>query len=186
MREMLRKTIAALDSVAQLVGTSSCNWKLAHSVPWQGTCLGAYLIPSQGTYKKQLTDVSLSHWCFSLCLCLPFPLSWMKMKKKNFTEKKEGRKEGRTEGRKEGRKTIAIQWFNILGWSSEDHTIQNSEAFLGNYYDFCSLEDWYVEMSHWAMWMSLGLYQVHASILFYFAVLAKCWVIATPVIINTM
>lgn len=73
------------------------------------------------------------------------------------------------------RKTITIQWLNTLGWSSEDHTMQNSEILLGNYYEFCSLQDWYVEMSYQAVWMSLGLYQAHGSILFDFAVLAKCW-----------
>ena len=41
----------------------------------------AGLIPSEGTYKRQQIDVSLSHRCFSPSFSLPFPLSKNKLKK---------------------------------------------------------------------------------------------------------
>ena len=68
--------------MAQLVGALSLNQKVAGSIPSQGTCLGAGLIPSLGTYGRQPIDVCLSHQCFSLSL----PLFLEAMKKMSSGE----------------------------------------------------------------------------------------------------
>ena len=72
----------ALASMAQLVGASSHNQKVAGSIPSQGTYLGCGLIPSMhmiagpGVYGRQPIDATLSHKCFSIS----FPLSLKAMK----------------------------------------------------------------------------------------------------------
>ena len=60
---VLKKSIFALDAVAQLVGGSSCNQKVAG------------LTPRLGTYRRQPIDASLSHRCFSLPSSLSLSLS---------------------------------------------------------------------------------------------------------------
>ena len=79
--------------MAQLVGVSAINQKVESSPPGQGTCLGcsAGLVPGQGTYERQLIDVSLSHRCFPLSL--PFPLSKIDKRVRRCEGRKEGRKE---------------------------------------------------------------------------------------------
>ena len=53
--------------MAQLVGISSCSWKVTDLIPSQGTCLGCRFNPwCLGTYGRQLIDASLLHWFFSL------------------------------------------------------------------------------------------------------------------------
>ena len=61
----------------------SCKVKVAGLIPGQGACLGCEFGPSQGTFKKQLTDVFLSLRCFSPSLSPSLPLS-LKIKKKIF------------------------------------------------------------------------------------------------------
>ena len=77
--------VVALASVAQLVGASFCNLRIAfdswfdlptghgHVQPSLRICT----IPSPGTFGRQLVNASLSHKCFSLSL----PLSLKAMKK---------------------------------------------------------------------------------------------------------
>ena len=65
----------ALTGVAQLVGHRPTKQKVTGSIPAQGTCLGVGLVPSQGTYERQPTVVSLSHLCFSPSLPLSLKIN---------------------------------------------------------------------------------------------------------------
>lgn len=55
----------ALAGVAQWVGVSS-NQSVMGSIPGHSTYLGFGPIPGPGTHKRQPTDDSLMHQCFSL------------------------------------------------------------------------------------------------------------------------
>ena len=65
----------ALTGMAQLVGHHSANQRATSSIPGWGTRLGCRSVPGQGAYKKQRTDVSFSHQCFSFSLYPSFLLS---------------------------------------------------------------------------------------------------------------
>ena len=61
--------------------------QLAGAFSWTPNVVG--LIPGQGKYRRQLTNVSLSHWCFSLSLPLSlkmniYILCW-ELKKKSLS-----------------------------------------------------------------------------------------------------
>ena len=65
----------ALAGIYQLAGHRPTNWKVAGSIPGQGTYLGCSLVPSQGASERQLINISLTHWCFSPSLPPFFSLS---------------------------------------------------------------------------------------------------------------
>ena len=65
-------TNEALMSMAQVVGTSSCNWKDCRFDSWSGTCLGCRFDPLSGCVQEATNQ------CFSLTLIplgLPLCLS---------------------------------------------------------------------------------------------------------------
>ena len=81
MKLHLKKLGEALAGVAQLVGSSSCNQKVAGSIPGSGT-----YNPMSGHIWEAINqpiDASLLHWCFSL------PSSFSKTKKKEKRKEKE-------------------------------------------------------------------------------------------------
>ena len=59
------KKVEALAGVAQWVECWPVNWRVARSIPSQGTCLGCRPGPQLGAGKRQLVNVSLAHQCFS-------------------------------------------------------------------------------------------------------------------------
>ena len=61
--------------VAVWVGCCPVNWKVAGLISSQGTCLVCGPGPQLGACERQLTDVSLVHWCFYLFHSPSFPLS---------------------------------------------------------------------------------------------------------------
>lgn len=56
------ESMSILACVAQMVGALLCALR-GSLIPSQGTYPG--LNPSWGAYGRQLTEISLSHWCFS-------------------------------------------------------------------------------------------------------------------------
>ena len=72
----------ALASVLSWLGIlQQKNCKVAGSIPCQGTCLGCRFIPGQGSYKRQLMDVSHIHDSPILSLSLPLSLESIKINK---------------------------------------------------------------------------------------------------------
>ena len=55
-------------AVAQWTEYWSVNWKVANSIPGQGTCLGCGPGPRMGAHERQLINVSV---CSSLYPFLP-------------------------------------------------------------------------------------------------------------------
>ena len=55
----------ALAGVVQWAGHRPTKWKVAGSIPRQGTCLGCGPGPQLGAWERQQMHVSLAHWCFS-------------------------------------------------------------------------------------------------------------------------
>ena len=66
------KVILTLTNVAQSVGCHPAKPEVTGSILVQGTRLGMGSVPCQGTYERQLTNISLSYPCFPLFLP-PFP-----------------------------------------------------------------------------------------------------------------
>lgn len=64
-------TNGALAEQLSLLELRPAHQKLAGSIPRQGTYLVACLIPGSGVSWGQLTNISLSHGRFSLCLPTP-------------------------------------------------------------------------------------------------------------------
>ena len=76
----INKKQLALVSVAQVVGAPSHNWKVAGSIPGQGTYLGFRLNPGLGAYDPQSGCVQSPVWVHiggnqSMFLSLPSCLS---------------------------------------------------------------------------------------------------------------
>ena len=73
--------MAALTSVAQLVGVIPQSKRLPVQFPVRAHAWVVALVPGCGSYERQLMDVSLSHQCFSPSLSSSLPLSLLKKKK---------------------------------------------------------------------------------------------------------
>ena len=69
--KILRQPTTVLADVAQWIE----RWKVASSVPHQGTRLSCRPGPQLGAFERQAIDISLSHPCFHPSFCLPCPLS---------------------------------------------------------------------------------------------------------------
>ena len=57
--------------MAQWIECQPSNWKVASSIPSQGTCLGCGPGPQLGAWERQW--VSLAHWCLSPALSPSLP-----------------------------------------------------------------------------------------------------------------
>ena len=65
----------AAAGVAQFVGSHPAKQKVTSSIPRLSTDWVVSSVPGPGTCRRQLIDVSLTHWCFSPSLSLSSPLS---------------------------------------------------------------------------------------------------------------
>ena len=78
-----------LAGVAQWTECQPAKQKITGLIPSQGTCLGCGPGPQMGMYRRQPTDLSLTHQIFFLSFSLHSPISKNKLiflKKENQVE----------------------------------------------------------------------------------------------------